>query len=188
MAQRTLGDIRLVRDNKTRLKGVLVVAVDSPYRKPQDLQDQSIAFPAPNAFGASLLMRAALEREQGVQFTPLHVKTHGNACRQVLTVQAAAGGVQATLQAESDDFNAQQRVPFETPPSAPHSLAAPPRVDAATSICIANALLRAVHSPSGQAAQNNIQMSEPATAFYARDYAPVERLALESYVVQTLPN
>ena len=189
MAQRAHGYIPLVRDNKKRLKGVLVVAADSPYRKPQDFQDQAIAFPAPNAFGASLLMRAVLEREQGVRFTPRYVKTHSNAYRQVLTGQAAAaGGVQATLQAEPDDFKAQLRVLFETAPSAPHPLVAHPRVDAATRTCITNALLQAIQSPSGQAALDGIQMTEPVTAVYARDYAPLERLSLESYVVPAPPN
>jgi phosphonate transport system substrate-binding protein len=189
MAQRAQGYIPLVRDNKKRLKGVLVVAADSPYRKPQDLQDQAIAFPAPNAFGASLLMRAVLEREEGVRFTPLYVKTHSNAYRHVLTGQAAAaGGVQATLQAESDDFRSQLRVLFETPPSAPHPLAAHPRVDEATRTCITNALLHAIKSPSGQAALDSILMTEPTKAVYTRDYAPLERLSLESYVVQTPPN
>ena len=39
-----------------------------------------------------------------------------------------------------------------------------------------------------QAALDGIQMTEPVTAVYARDYAPLERLSLESYVVPAPPN
>lgn len=189
MARRTQGYVALVRGNKQRLKGVLVVAADSPYRKPLDLQGQTIAFPAPNAFGASLLMRAVLDRDQGVRFTPVYVKTHSNAYRHVLAGQAAAaGGVQATLQSESEDLKTKLRVLFETPAFAPHPLTAHPRVDTTSLTCITNALLQATRSAEGQAALDSIQMTEPVAAMYARDYAPLERLALESYVVHTPPN
>ena len=186
MAKRAQGYLPLVRDNKRRLKGVLVVRADSPYRTPKDLDGQTIAFPAPNAFGASLLMRAVLERDQGVRITPAYVKTHSNAYRHVLAGQAAAaGGVQATLQSESDDIKSQLRVLFETPASAPHPLSAHPRVDAATRACIEKTMLEASNSAEGQAALASIQINEPVTAVYASDYAPLERLALEAYVVQS---
>jgi phosphonate transport system substrate-binding protein len=183
MAHRAQGYVPLVRDNKQRLKGVLVVRADSPYQTPQDLAGQTIAFPAPNAFGASLLMRAVLERDQNVHFAPVYAKTHSNAYRYVLTGQAAAaGGVQATLSSESEDIRSQLRVLFETPASAPHPLSAHPRLDVTLRTCLENAVLQSTKSPQGQTALDGIQMSEPVPAVYVRDYAPLERLSLEALV------
>ena len=185
MAQRSQGYQPVVRDGKQRLKGVLVVRADSPYTKPQDLNGSTIAFPAPNAFGASLLMRAVLERAQGVKFTPEYVKTHSNAYRYVLTGQApAAGGVEATLQAEPPEIRSQLRVLFATPSFAPHPLTAHPRVKADTRDCIERTLLRSSETPEGRSALEAIQVNEPVVASYLRDYAPLEQLSLESYVVQ----
>ena len=56
------GYVPLVRDGAGRLRGILVVRDDSPYRDVADLEGRRIAFPSPNALGASLLMRADLAR------------------------------------------------------------------------------------------------------------------------------
>ncbi|MEM6308395.1 MAG: PhnD/SsuA/transferrin family substrate-binding protein, partial [Pseudomonadota bacterium] len=50
----------IVRSGRRFLQGVLVVAKDAPIQQISDLNGKKIAFPAPNALGASLLMRAEL--------------------------------------------------------------------------------------------------------------------------------
>ncbi|MEX1166103.1 MAG: phosphate/phosphite/phosphonate ABC transporter substrate-binding protein [Hydrogenophaga sp.] len=179
MAQRAQQYVPLVRDDRERLKGVLVVARSSPYRTPKDLQNQTIAFPSPNAFGASLLMRATLDRDEGIRFTPNYVKTHSNAYRHVLTGQAAAaGGVRSTLDREPASLQAELRVLFETPSFMPHPLSAHPRVPQAIRDCVQNTVLN-----STAALLQAVQMPQPVRADYARDYAPLERLSLEAFVV-----
>jgi phosphonate transport system substrate-binding protein len=91
MAKRAAGYVPLVRDSKL-LTGVLLVRRDSPVRALKDLSGGKLAFPAPNAFGASLYMRALLAEQEGVKIEPVYVKTHSNVFRQVILGEAAAGG------------------------------------------------------------------------------------------------
>ncbi len=49
----------VIRDHSDLL-GVLVVRRDSPLNSPEDLNGRTVAFPSPNALGASLLMRVDL--------------------------------------------------------------------------------------------------------------------------------
>lgn len=178
----------LVRDGLGMLKGVLTVRADSPIQRLQDLQGATIAFPAPNAFGASLYMRALLERQHNVRFTPFYAKTHSNAYRHVIKGEAqAAGGVGSTLGAETPDVQSQLRVLYETPPAAPHPLAAHPRVSAEHRRCITEQLTAPDLPQATRDWLSAIQMPKPIPAMYTRDYQPLEKLALESYVVANTP-
>ena len=71
------GYIPLVRD-KAPLRGILVVLKDGPIQKVADLNGKVVAFPSPNALGASLLMRADLERLYHIRVKPIYVKTHSS--------------------------------------------------------------------------------------------------------------
>ena len=188
MAKRAQGYEPLVRNGKDMLTGVLVVKADGPVQRLEDLQGKKLAFPAPNAFGASLYMRALLEREHGVPFTPIYTKTHANTYRHVLRGEAAAGGgVQATLAAEGPDVRGQLRVLYETPPAAPHPLTAHPRVAPEVRHCIIERMIRPQQTDEVKGWLAGIQMPQPVAAEYARDYRPLEKLSLESYVVRTAP-
>jgi len=177
----------LVRDGASPLTGVLVVPADSPARSLQDLRGQRVAFPAPNAFGASLYLRALLA-ERGIAIEPAYVRTHSNAYRHVLTGDAAAaGGVRQTLKTEDEAVQRGLRVIFETPPSAPHPLAAHPRVTAAVQRAVRDALLGWTARASDAALLAPIQIAAPVAADYRRDYAPLERLRLEKFVVEPKP-
>lgn len=188
MARRAQGYEPLVRDGQALLKGVLTVRTDSPVQRLQDLQGATIAFPSPNAFGSSLYMRALLERQHRVRFTPFYAKTHGNAYRHVIKGEAlAAGGVGSTLAAETPDVQSHLRVLYETPPTAPHPLAAHPRVGTEQRRCITEQLTATDLPQTTRDWLGAIQMPQPVTAVYARDYQPLEKLALESYVVHSSP-
>lgn len=177
----------LVRDGASPLTGVLVVPAASPVRNVQDLRGQRIAFPAPNAFGASLYLRALLA-DRGITIEPTYVRTHSNAYRHVLTGEAAAaGGVRQTLTTEDEAVQRGLRVIFETPPSAPHPLAAHPRVPAAVQRAVRDALLAWTARASDAALLAPIQIASPTAADYQRDYAPLERLRLEKFVVEPKP-
>jgi hypothetical protein len=83
----------------------------SPLR--QTLDGQRIAYPIPNAFGASLYVRALLEREHQVK-KKADYGTPTNAYRHVITDQAmAAGGVMATLSSEPPAIGSQLRVLYQ---------------------------------------------------------------------------
>jgi phosphonate transport system substrate-binding protein len=173
----------LVRESKDLLSGILVVRADSSVKNLSDLAQQTIAYPAPNAFGASLYMRSLLA-EQKIQSQANYVKTHSNAYRHVIAGQAAAaGGIRSTLDRELPEVRAQLRVLFETPAVAPHPLAAHPRVLELHRNSIKAAWLALAQNEAGLALLKAVQMSNPIAADYKRDYAPLERLRLEQFAV-----
>lgn len=72
---------------------------DGPVSKISDLQGKSVAFPSPNAIGATLMTRPELERLFGVKVVPLYVKSHSSVYLHVAnSLTAAGGGVLKTLQ------------------------------------------------------------------------------------------
>ena len=177
----------LLRDGSEPLSGVLVVAADGPFSRPEQLGGKLVAFPAPNAFGASLAMRAHLAA-RGIGIEPNYVKTHKNAYRHVLTGHAAAaGGVMQTLKAEPDEVRERLRVIYETPPAAPHPLAAHPRVPGAVQHAVREALLGWSVAATDAVLLARIGIREPMAADYARDYAPLERLGLQRFVIREQP-
>lgn len=183
MARRAQGYIPLVRDGSQQLAGILLVRQDSPYKSVRDLDGGDLAFPAPNAFGASLYMRALLAEEERIRFKANYVSTHTNVMRHVLLGQAAAGGaVGATFGKEPPEVRALLRVLYETPGVAPHPLSAHPRVPAKDREAVAAALLQLGQEAAAAPLLQAIQMPRPLRADYGRDYRPLERLKLEKYV------
>ena len=184
MARKAQGFIPLVRDSKS-LTGILVVRKDDPIKSPRELDGKEVAFPAPNAFGASLWIRALLAEREKIRILPVYVKTHSNAFRHAATGKAAAaGGIGATLVEEPEELRAALRVLMETPGVAPHPLSAHPRIPEAMRRLVADTLLGMAQNASGQAMLKEIQMATPVRADYARDYQPLEKFGLDKYVVR----
>lgn len=182
MARRAQGYVPLVRDAKL-LTGIVVVRHNDPVGSTKALAGQTIAYPAPNAFGASLLVRSHLAEVDRIETQPFYAKTHTNAYRQVLTGRAAAaGGVRATLDKEPEEVRAGLRVLWETPGVAPHPISAHPRVSPQNREAVTAALLRLAQDPAGQALLKEVLMPQPVRADYARDYQPLEKLRLDRYV------
>jgi phosphonate transport system substrate-binding protein len=183
MAKRAAGYMPLVRDNNP-LTGILLVRRDSPVKTIKDLAGEKLAFPSPNAFGASLYMRALLVEQEGIKFDPIYVKTHSNVFRQIILGDMAAGGtVKNAFQREPDAVTTQLRVLFETPGVAPHPLAAHPRVSKAQRKALVEAILHWREDATAVPLLQGVQMPEPVVADYVRDYQPLERLKLEKYLV-----
>ncbi len=183
MAKRAQGYLPLLRDTKP-LTGILVVRVDSPFKKVEDLNGKKIGFPAPNAFGASLYMRAILTEVFKIKFEPLYLKTHDNVYRNVVLGEVSAGGgVNQTFQRQPEEVKKQLRILYETPPSAPHPLAVHPRVPKEVREKFFTAFLKLSKREDLKPYFNNIQIPHPIEADYTRDYKPLEKLKLEKYVV-----
>lgn len=180
-AKRAQGYVPLVRDTEL-LTGILVVRRDDPIRKRAELAGKAVAFPAPNAFGASLLIRAQLDEVERIRIEPIYTRTHTNAYRQTLAGKtAAAGGLRATLMREPPEVQSGLRVLYETPGSPPHPLSAHPRVPAPLRDKVQAAWLQLAQEPDLQAQFAAIPMPRPVKADHARDYAPLERLKLDRY-------
>jgi phosphonate transport system substrate-binding protein len=183
MAHRAHGYLPLVRDSQP-LSGILVVRKDDPVRSVQELDGKEIGFPAPNAFGASLWMRALLAEREKIRIQPVYLQTHSNVYRQVVRGKVAAGGgIEHTLEQERDEVRAELRILLETPEAAPHPLSAHPRVPAEVRQAVTQTLLRLGGAPATQPLLKAVQLPALKLADQARDYAPLEHFRLERYVV-----
>ena len=185
MARPVHGYIPLVRDNAVLLSGIVVVARNGPIKTIKDLDGKTIAFPSPNAYAASLYIRALLTEQFKLRFTPTYVDSHTDVYRQViLGAYMGAGAVNKTLARESDELQSQLSILYETPASAPHPISAHPRVRAQDREKITAAMLRLGADPANTALLQAIQMKQPVAADYQRDYQPLEKLKLEKYVIK----
>lgn len=184
LAKKAQGYVPLVRNSGESLYGIVVVARDSPIKSVNDLDGKKIAFPTPNAYAASLYVRALLSEQVGIQFKPYYLETHSDVYRHVILGQAAAGGaVNTTLSRESEDIRAQLRVLYKTPPSAPHPLSAHPRVPLKDRQAIQAAILVLGADPANRDLLQGVQLTLPVVADHLKDYQSLEKLGLEKYVV-----
>lgn len=183
MARRSQGFVPLVRDSHA-LSGILVVRADSGLVKVRALDGLQVAFPAPNAFGASLWIRALLAEKEGITIRPSYVQSHSNVYRQVASGRmAAGGGIAHTLAQERDEVRQALRVLLETPSAASHPLSAHPRVPSDVRKAVTQALLRMAGDPAGRELLKAVQLPDPVAADHVRDYAPLSQYNLERYVV-----
>ncbi len=144
------GYIPLVRD-KAPLRGILVVRKDGPIQKVADLDGKTVAFPSPNALGASLLVRADIERLYHVGVKPLYVKTHSSVYLHVANgLVAAGGGVEKSLQEQDDAIRDLLRVIYTTRDMPSHPVAAHPRVPEALREKVRQALLDIGNTSEGR--------------------------------------
>ena len=185
MARRAAGYIPLVR-GKDALSGILVVRKDSPIHELAELRGSAIAYPAPNAFGASLYMRALLSERFKIATQAVYVQTHVNAFRAVIRGDnPAAGGIRATLEHEPAEVRDKLRVLYETPATPSHPVVVHPRVSAASRAAVRNAMLKLSKTEQGNKLLEAVSLDGLIDADYAKDYAPLEALRLERFVVQS---
>jgi phosphonate transport system substrate-binding protein len=183
MARRAAGYEPIVRDLDQLLSGILVVRKDAPYHVVRDLSGKDIVFPAPNAFGASLYMRALLTERERIAYTSRYVGTHSNVFRLVIAGRAPAGGaIRQTLAKETPEVQGQLRVLYETPPSPPHPVAVHPRVPAKARETLRRAFIDLAEDPEGEALLRGVLIARPGATSY-QEYLPLERLSLEKYIV-----
>jgi phosphonate transport system substrate-binding protein len=165
------------------LAGLLLVRKDGPIQKVEDLANQKIAFPAPNAFGASLWMRANLTNIYHLPYEAVYVGTHQNTFRQVVMGDVAAGGgVTATLQKESPEIRDNLRLLYTTPNAAPHPVMVHPRIDAAIRDKVQAAFLAMAKNEEDQKLLAAVQLPKPMIADYDKEYLPLKALNVQSFV------
>jgi phosphonate transport system substrate-binding protein len=175
----------LLADSEDLLTGILVVRADSPIKSLDDLKGKNIAFPAPNAFAASLLIRAELAKNK-IDITPVFVKTHSNVYRSVIGKDViAGGGVNNTLDNEVPEVRQQLRVLYETSAYTPHPVATHPSVPAAVRERFLKAMLKLTQDEEGRKLLDGISLHKPQAVTYAKHYQPLESLRLEKFLILT---
>lgn len=177
----------LVRDDAQRLKGIVLVPLDSPIKTVNDLRGKAIAFPDVNAMGASLLPRAMLTRTLAIPFTPVYVGSHENVYRAVFARQVDAGsGVPQTFNDEQPALRAQLRMVYETPAVPSHPLIAHPRVPAELRAKIVQTILRFQQDERGRELLNRVRMPKPVEVDFENDYGILNDLHLEEFIDETV--
>lgn len=183
MVKNTVGYVPIVRDQSKDLSGILVARADSNIRSIHDLNGKTLAFPAPNAFAASLYMRALLTEQEKLKFNVVYVNTHANVYRTVIYKQAdAGGGVNKTLLAEPESVKIQLKILYKTPGTKPHPISVHQRVDKKISSAVQSAILSMSENENDRKLLQDIHIPEPVEADYQRDYIEIEKLKLDKYL------
>ncbi|MCB1876075.1 MAG: phosphate/phosphite/phosphonate ABC transporter substrate-binding protein [Chromatiales bacterium] len=144
------------RQKDKLIQGIVVTRRDSPYHELSDLQGQTLAFPSPAAFAASVLPRAELKR-RGIAFEPKYVSSHDSVYRSVAKgLMPAGGGIKRTFNNVSHDIRDQLRVLWTTKGYTPHAFAALPGVDPQAVTTLQAAMVAMDQDAEGRAALKTI--------------------------------
>jgi len=183
IANEKAGYIPLFRDNGRKLFGVLVTRKDSGIESPADLQDKFVAFPAPNALGASLQIRQELKEVFKIDIKPMYVKTHDSVYLNVLMQRATAGGgVQKTLSQQKQDYQDALKIIHTTTPINPHPFAALPRIPEELRTKITNAIIALGNTEEGKVLLSKVPYKQVGPAAMD-DYKPLLEMGLQKYYV-----
>ena len=174
---RTKPGYRALAQRKQALNGIIVVKKEGPERL-SELRNQTIAFPSPRAFGATILTRAELRR-RGIPHDVAYLETHESAYRAVARGQfIAAGGVNRSYQLLPQSLRDQLRILLTTQPSPPHVIAANKRIPTRERNRVRDALYGLKHHRVGQDALARL---------FFEDLGPVNRKGLATLSRFTLP-
>lgn len=183
VARKAQGYIPLIRDKKL-VKAVIFVHKDSPIHSLQDLNNKEIAFVAPKTICSIVLRRELSTRKENIHFTPQFAGTASNVYRNVILGKIPAGGtLDSPLNREPSEVREQLRTVYETPPMASHPIIAHPRVPESLRHAVISAILRFYGDKANRDMLSGIQMPDPVSADYQKDYMPLESLGLEKYII-----
>ena len=151
------GYTAFARARDKRLKGILVVRRDSPFRRLADLDEQDLAFPS-NAFAANLVPRAVF-RQEGIDVEAHFVSSHDSVYRNVAKGRyPAGGGVMRTFRNTPAAYRKQLRVLWTSEGYTPHAFAAHPRVPPEAVERLQAAMLAMDRDPRGRALLKRIRL------------------------------
>lgn len=184
LAANSQGYIPLVRDGGRELTGVLVVRQDNPIKSIKELQGKPVAFPAPNALGASLLMRTELELMHAVKVIPKYVQTHSSVYFNVhFGLTEAGGGVLGTLGRQPQEIRDGLRILYQTRGMPPHPIVAHPRIPEDVRNKVKAGLLALGGTETGAALLRKVPMKKIIAAS-AEDYKVLSTWGLEAFYVE----
>ena len=182
-AHESVGYLPIIRD-RSEFRGILVVRKDSPINSPSELNGKTVAFPSPNALGASLLLRADLSNLFHVSVVPLYVTSHGSVYLHVVKgLVEAGGGVERTLQEQEGAIRDALKVIYATRPVPSHPVAAHPRVTGLDAEKGRRAFIEMEAAPEGRELLAKIPMNHPIAAVF-QDYSPMMHWGLDAFWVK----
>lgn len=139
----------LVRAKDHSINGIIVIRRESALDDIQDLEGGDLAFPAPAAFAATLIVQSSLKQE-GVDFRSHFVSSHDAVYRGVAAGRfVAGGGINRTYDALPERIREQLRVLWVSSGFTPHAIAVHPRVPHSTRKALSAALVAMGDQPDG---------------------------------------
>jgi len=182
-ANKAQGYVPIIRD-RASLRGILVVRKDSPIKKLSRLNNKVVAFPSPNALGASLLLRADLSELHHLNIVPLYVTSHDSVYLYVVKGLAdAGGGVEQTLERQEKPIRDALRILYTSRRIPTHPIAIHPRVPRADAEKVRRAFLEIASTKEGRELLMKIPMKQPISASLD-DYTPMIQWGLESFWIE----
>lgn len=114
----------LAKAKDRKIRGILVTHKDSGIKSIEDLNGETLAFPSPAAFAASILPRAELAA-RGISFTPKYVNSHESVYQSVaLKLFPAGGGIKRTFDTSKPNVRNELKILWQTSGYTPHAIAA----------------------------------------------------------------
>ena len=177
------------RQKGKRIKGIIVVRQDSPLlavKKAEgelaalkELSEQTLVFPAPAAFAASVLPRGYLSQQE-IPFTPKYVGSHDSVYRGVASGRfTAGGGIQRTFGTVAEDIREQLSVLYTTEGYTPHAFAAHSRVPDGVRTAIQNAFVDMFNDPHGRKLLETVGFKQGVEKAYDKDWDDVRGLGFK---------
>jgi phosphonate transport system substrate-binding protein len=183
IANKSQGYIPLIRDGRHSLQGIVVVRKDSDIAQVSQLHAKKIAFPSPNALGASLIIRADLSDVFNIEFVPTYVQTHSSVYLHVAKGLAdAGGGVIRTFNSQISNIQQRLRIVYKTREIPPHPVAAHPRVPREDRQLVLHALIALARTPQGKRLLARIPIND-VVATSINDYNVIRDWKLDKYYV-----
>lgn len=122
----------LVHEKDKRIKGIIVANKNSSLDKLEDLSEQTIAFPAPASFAATLIPKANLIKKD-INFNYQYVNSHDAVYRNVAEGRfVAGGGIIRTFNALPESVRNELKIIWTSDNYTPHAIATYPSVNEAT--------------------------------------------------------
>ena len=130
----------IARRGGSNIKGIIVVKKDAGIHSLAALANQTIAFPSPAAFAASILPRAEFVQQQ-LSIEPRYVSSHDSVYLNVARGHMiAGGGIMRTLKALPNETREKLAILWTSKGYTPHAIAHHPRVDSILAKKLGNAL------------------------------------------------
>lgn len=173
----------ILRDDSKKLQGIIVTKKTEKNSKLEELNGKKIAFPAPNALGATLMVRYELKKLHNIKVIPRYVRTHKSVYLQVATGRyLAGGGVKSTLLAQPIELRKKLRIIHYTSSVFSHPIIAHPRVRTNEIKNITDLFMSLSDSLHGKSILKNVNLNKLSMARHS-DYSDLESMKLDTYML-----
>lgn len=173
----------VVRDSTSQLYGALFVHKDSNINELKELSGKKVAFPAQNALGASMLLRADLKLLFGVEVEPVYVGTHSSVYMNIALKQVqAGGGVMRSFNEQKPSIQSRLKKIYTTRAIPPHPIIAHSRISTAITEQVRKAFIEMAEKPETRKLLAKIPLSKPIAA-YKEDYQILKQWRLNDFYV-----